>query len=230
MGARILVIDDEPQLCRALTVHLAQRGFELTAASSAEDALEALTHVRPDLMIVDLMLPGMDGIELTRTVRAASAIPVIVLSVADDERRKVEALESGADDYVTKPFGIPELAARIRSVLRRAIGAKGRDASLEYGALSLNVERREVRVSGRAIDLTPKEYELLKFMVEHAGKILTQRMLLRAVWGEGYQDQVQYLRVFVRQIRKKIEAEPSRPQFILTESGVGYRFSTDLVE
>ncbi len=227
MGARIMVVDDEPQLCRALSVHLTQRGFELSSAPSAEQAIERLGSVRPDLLIVDLMLPRMDGIELTRRVRASSSIPVIVVSVADDELRKVEALESGADDFVTKPFGIPELAARIRSVLRRSIGAKGAAAALEYGGLNLNVEHREVRVFGMLVDLTPKEYELLKYMVEHAGKILTQRMLLRAVWGEGNQDQVQYLRVFVRQIRKKIEPEPSRPRFILTESGVGYRFSTN---
>jgi len=169
-------------------------------------------------------MPGLDGLELIRRVRERSAIPIIVLSALGDERRKVHALEIGADDYVTKPFGTEELLARIRALLRRAAGAQSSEPIYTSGGLSVDFDRREVRMDGTLIALTPTEYDLLKYLIEHAGKVLTHRMLLEAVWGSAYTDQTQYLRVFVGHLRKKLESEPTRPRFILTDPGVGYRF------
>ena len=226
-GARILVVDDEPQIRRSLQVNLESRGYPVVVADDGEQALEAFSHRPPDVVVVDLLLPGMDGIELTRRIRARSSVPIIFLSAIRDEVKKVEALESGADDYVTKPFNMEELLARIRSLLRRVAGAKGSQPVYTCGDLSVNYDRREVRVSGSAVRLTPTEYDLLKYMIEHADKVLTHRMLLTAVWGPGYEDQAQYLRVFVGQLRKKIEKTPAQPRFILTDPGVGYRFSSE---
>jgi two-component system KDP operon response regulator KdpE len=169
-------------------------------------------------------MPGIDGLELTRQLRARLTVPIIVLSAIGEERRKVEALESGADDYVTKPFGMEELLARIRSLLRRAAGARGPQPVFASGGLTVNFDRREVHLNGELVKLTPTEYDLLKHMIENAGKVLTHRMLLTVVWGPAYADQAQYLRVFVGQLRKKLEKNPARPQFILTDPGVGYRF------
>ena len=226
-GARILVVDDEPQIRRSLQVNLESRGYPVVLADDGEQALEALSHRPPDVVVVDLLLPGIDGIELTRRIRARSSVPIIFLSAIGDETKKVEELESGADDYVTKPFNMEELLARIRSLLRRVGGAQGSQPVYTSGDLSVNYDRREVRVSGSAVRLTPTEYDLLKYMIEHADKVLTHRMLLTAVWGPGYEDQAQYLRVFVGQLRKKIEKTPAQPRFILTDPGVGYRFSSE---
>ena len=229
-GARILVVDDEPQIRRSLQVNLEGKGYAVIAAEDAEHALQATANRAPDVVVLDLLMPGMDGIELTRRIREHSTVPIIVLSAIGDERKKVEALELGADDYVTKPFSTEELAARIRSVLRRVAGARGSQPVWSCGDLSVNFDRREVRLNGEAVKLTPTEYDLLKYMIEHAGKVLTHRMLLTAVWGPAYSDQAQYLRVFVGQLRKKLEKDPARRRFILTDPGVGYRFDPETLE
>ncbi|BCA53594.1 DNA-binding response regulator in two-component regulatory system with KdpD [Nitrospira sp. KM1] len=223
-GAKILVVDDEPPIRRSLQVNLEARGYDVETADTGEQALAMVRNRHPDVIILDLLLPEMNGVDVTRHVRALSSVPIIVLSAIGDERRKVEALEAGADDYMTKPFGVDELLARIRSLLRRAAGARGTQPIFSSGGLSVNFDRREVVVNGEPVKLTPTEYDLLKYMIEHAGKVLTHRMLLEAVWGEAYSDQAQYLRVFVGQLRKKIEKAPARPSFILTDPGVGYRF------
>lgn len=229
-GARILVIDDEPQIRRSLQVNLEGKGYAVATAADAEQALQAIANRAPDVIVLDLLMPGMDGMALTRRIREHSTVPIIVLSAIGDERKKVEALELGADDYVTKPFSTEELLARIRSVLRRVAGAQSSQPVWSYGELSVNFDRREVRLTGEAVKLTPTEYDLLKYMIEHAGKVLTHRMLLTAVWGPAYSDQAQYLRVFVGQLRKKLEKDPARPRYILTDPGVGYRFCVEVMD
>lgn len=223
-GARVLVVDDERHIRRSLQVSLESRGYAVETAETGEQALTAFTHRLPDIAVVDLVMPGMDGVELTRCLRERSAIPIIVLSAIGEERRKVEVLEIGADDYVTKPFGTDELLARIRALLRRAAGAQRAEPVYTAGGLSIDFDRREVRLNSEPIQLTPTEYDLLKYLIEHAGKVVTHRMLLEAVWGPGYADQTQYLRVFVGHLRKKLEREPTQPRFIVTDPGVGYRF------
>lgn len=223
-GARILVVDDEPQIRRSLQVNLEGRGYAVLTAGTGEQALEACANRMPDVIVLDLLLPDMDGTEVTCRLCAKTAAPIIMLSAIGDERQKVRALELGADDYVTKPFGMEELLARIRSVLRRAAGAQGREPVWTAGNLSVNFDRREVRLDHELVKLTPTEYDLLKYMIKHAGKVLTHRTLLEAVWGPAYVDQAQYLRVFVGQLRKKLEKSPARPRFIVTDPGVGYRF------
>jgi two-component system KDP operon response regulator KdpE len=226
-GARILVVDDEAPIRRSLTVNLETRGYTVDTAETGEKAIIAFENRRPDLVILDLLMPGMGGIDVVRKLRAVSTIPLIVLSALGEEAQKVQALELGADDYMTKPFGMEELFARIRSLLRRAAGATSAAPVFVAGDLLVNFDRREVSLEGQLVKLTPTEYDLLKYMIEHAGKVLTHRMLLQEVWGQAYVDQAQYLRVFVGQLRKKIEKHPGRPRFILTDPGVGYRFCTD---
>lgn len=226
-GARILVVDDEREIRRCLELSLEEKGYTVLAAESGEKAWDLLLKSPPDVAIIDLLLPGLDGIELTKKIRERSTFPIIILSAVGDDKKKVEALETGADDYVTKPFSIEEIVARIRSVLRRVIGAKDVNPVLSYGELVVDFEYREVKLSGRPIRLTPLEYELLKFMVQNAGRVLTRRMLLTAVWGPGHENDTQSLRVLVRQLRKKIEQTPAKPCFILTDLGVGYRFQAD---
>ncbi|HKE61441.1 MAG TPA: response regulator transcription factor [Nitrospira sp.] len=226
-GARILVVDDEASIRRSLKMNLETRGYTVDAAETGEKAMKAFENRRPDLLILDLLMPGMGGIDVVRKLRAVSTIPIIVLSAIGEEAQKVQALELGADDYMTKPFGMEELFARIRSLLRRAAGATSADPVFVGGDLSVNFDRREVSLEGQLVKLTPTEYDLLKYMIEHAGKVLTHRMLLQEVWGQAYVDQAQYLRVFVGQLRKKIEKHPGRPRFILTDPGVGYRFCID---
>jgi two-component system KDP operon response regulator KdpE len=223
-GARIFIIDDEPQIRRSLQVHLTAKGYDVMTAESGEEGLQVMVRRLPDVIVMDLLLPKMNGIELTQRIRQQSGVPIILLSAVGEQAKKVEALEAGADDYVTKPFDLDELLARIRSVLRRAIGAQGATPTFTAGNLSINFDRREVQLDGRPVKLTPTEYDLLKFMIENAGKVLTHRMILTAVWGPAYADQAQYLRVFVGQLRKKLEKNPALPRFILTDSGVGYRF------
>lgn len=223
-GARILVVDDEPQIRRSLQVNLENRNYDVTTVASGEEALEAIAGRTPDVVIVDLILPTMDGIELTRRIRAHSPVPIIVLSAIGDERKKVEALECGADDYVTKPYGMEELAARVRSALRRTIMLSGTEPVFKSGGLSVNFDRREVRLHDEPVKLTPTEYDLLKYMIQYSGKVLTHRTLLTALWGEAYAEQAQYLRVFIGQLRKKLERNTARPQYILTDPCVGYRF------
>lgn len=223
-GARVMVVDDEPQIRRSLQVNLEANGYAVETAACGEEALTAFGNRRPDLLIVDLIMPGMGGTELVSRIRECSSVPIIVLSALGDEPRKVDALETGADDYITKPFGMEELLARIRSLLRRAAGACGAQPVFVAGGLAVNFDRREVTLDSKPVKLTPTEYDLLKYMIEHADKVLTHRMLLQAVWGQAYVDQAQYLRVFVGQLRRKLEKNPTRPRFILTDPGVGYRF------
>lgn len=226
-GARILVVDDEREIRRCLELSLEEKGYTVLAAESGEKALELLQQSPADVAIVDLLLPGIDGIELTKSIRQRSTLPIIILSAIGDDKKKVEALETGADDYVTKPFSIEEVIARIRSVLRRVVGSKGVNPILSFGDLVVDFEHREVSLSDESIKLTPMEYELLKYMVQNAGRVLTRRMLLTAVWGPGHEDDTQSLRVLVRQLRKKIEKIPAKPCFILTDPGVGYRFKSE---
>ncbi len=223
-GARMLVVDDEPQIRRSLQVNLERSGYAVETVESGEDALSSFRNRRPDVVILDLIMPGMGGVEVVRRIRESSTVPIIVLSAMGEVARKVEALELGADDYMTKPFGMDELLARIHSLLRRAAGAHGPQPVFIAGDLCVNFDRREVTLDQKPVKLTPTEYDLLKYMIEHAGKVLTHRMLLQEVWGQAYVDQAQYLRVFIGQLRKKLEKDPTRPRFILTDPGVGYRF------
>ncbi len=223
-GARILVVDDEPQIRRSLQVSLENRGYAVEAVATGEQAISAFHNRHPDVIILDLIMPGLGGVDVVQRIREASLVPIIVLSAVGEEPRKVEALEMGADDYITKPFGMEELLARIRSLLRRAAGARQSEPTFVAGDLRVNFDRREVTLNNEPVKLTPTEYELLKYMIEHAGKVLTHRMLLQQVWGQAYVEQAQYLRVFVGQLRKKLETNPTRPRYILTDPGVGYRF------
>jgi two-component system KDP operon response regulator KdpE len=221
---RILIVDDEPQITRVLRMSLSTRGYDVRSAADAESALETFHDWPPDLVITDLSMPGMSGIELCRRLRSISQIPIIVLSVKGEERTKVEALDAGADDYLTKPFGMDELLARIRATLRRAPELRAEDTVLEEGAFRIDTERRAVTVEGKEVHLTPKEFDLLAYLIRHPGKVLTHRALLAAVWGGNYVEQTEYLRVFIGQLRKKIEPDPASPRHILTEPWIGYRF------
>jgi len=220
---RILVVDDEPQITRVLRRSLATHGYEAQAASGGEEALQVFRDWGPDLVITDLSMPDMGGLELCRRLRAVSRIPVIVLSAKGEERLKVEALDVGADDYVTKPFGMDELLARIRAALRRATPSAA-EVAIQVGDFQADLEARVIKVRGEEVRLTPKEYELLVFFIQQAGKVLTHRKLLSAVWGGDYIEQTEYLRVFIGHLRKKIEVDPARPKHILTEPWTGYRF------
>ncbi|MEW6211734.1 MAG: response regulator transcription factor [Acidobacteriota bacterium] len=221
---RILIVDDEPQITRVLRMSLSTRGYDVRSAADAESALETFHDWPPDLVITDLSMPGMSGIDLCRRLRDVSQIPIIVLSVKGEERTKVDALDAGADDYVTKPFGMDELLARIRATLRRAPLVRDGEAVLEEGDFRIDTESRAVSVRGKEVHLTPKEYDLLVYLLRHPGKVLTHRALLAAVWGGNYVEQTEYLRVFIGQLRKKIESDPASPRHILTEPWIGYRF------
>ncbi len=227
---RILVVDDEPQIARVLRTGLKTHGYDVRVAADGVSALETFNDWHPDLVVTDLAMPNLDGLELCRRLRAISQLPIIVLSVRGEEKNKVEALDAGADDYVTKPFGMDELLARVRAHLRRAAnpaGAASMAAVLEVGDFRVDLEARSVFVRETEVHLTPKEYDLLVHFVRHAGKVLTHRTLLAAVWGGNYTEQGEYLRVFVGQLRKKIEPNPSTPRYILTEPWVGYRFNPE---
>ncbi|MFY9557016.1 MAG: response regulator transcription factor [Blastocatellia bacterium] len=224
---RILIVDDEPQITRVLRTSLTSHGYEVRSAADGESALETFGDFSPNLVITDLSMPNLNGIELCRRLRQVSPVPIVVLSVKGEEQTKVEALDAGADDYVTKPFGIEELLARIRATLRRApeTGNAGEAGGvLEAGDFRVDLEARSVTVAGRQVHLTPKEYDLLVHMIRHPGKVLTHRTLLAAVWGGNYVEQNEYLRVFIRQLRKKIERDSASPRYILTEPWIGYRF------
>jgi two-component system, OmpR family, KDP operon response regulator KdpE len=228
-GAAILVVDDEQEIVRALQRSLTAHGYRVQTASTGEEALAALSQYHPDLLLLDLVLPGMSGLEVCRRVRAESNVPIIVLSVKDAEHDKVEALELGADDYVAKPFGMNEVLARIRVALRHVAQVpSGTEPRFQAGPLSVDFAKRRVLVEGREIKLTPTEYDLLKAFITHRGKILTRQMLLQAVWGAKAHDRVHSLHVYVAQLRQKIEPVPERPRFILTVPGVGYRFSDEV--
>ena len=218
---RILVVDDEPPIRKLLRMGLATQGYQILEAPNGKTAL-ALMAEKPDLVILDLGLPDMQGLDLLRTIRATDgATPIVVLSSRGDEVAKVEALDLGADDYVTKPFGMDELLARIRAALRHQLQAQGERPVFKLGDLWVDLVRRVVKFGGEELKLSPKEYELLRIMVQHAGKVLTHKFLLNRLWSTPVDPQ--YLRVYVRQLRDKIEPDPSRPHYILTETGVGYR-------
>lgn len=227
-GAYILVVDDEPAILRALRMNLTGHGFEVETAVDAAGGLEAYHRRRPDVIILDLGLPDMEGTEVIRRIRAEGSTPIIVLSVRGAERDKVEALHLGADDYVTKPFGVDELLARIRVALRHAAGpSAGAEPVFRSGSLEVDLERRRVLVGGDEVHLTPTEYNLLRTFVANPDKVLTDRMLLQAAWGPDYGDEVHYLHVYVARLRQKLEPDPQRPRHLLTEPGVGYRFKTE---
>jgi len=222
-AANILVVDDEPQIRRVMRTTLSSQGYVITEAKTGEEALELMRKERPDLILLDVNMPGMGGLEACREIRRASDAPIIMLTIRNAERDKVAALDAGADDYVVKPFGIEELLARIRAALRRFSPA---DAIPPFASkdLTIDFESRLVNVRGRAVHLTPKEYDVLKYLVGNQGKPLTHRRLLQAVWGPDYGNETENLRVVINQLRKKIEADPARPKYILTEPWVGYRF------
>lgn len=222
--SRVLVVDDEPQIRRVLRLALTAQGFDVRVAADSESALDTLRDWPPDLVITDLSMPGSDGIELCKRVRQQSTVPIIVLSVKGEERTKVAALDAGADDYVTKPFGTDELLARVRVAFRRSPSAATTERSrLVVGDFAIDVAAHTVSVADRDVHLTPKEFELLAHFAKHAGKVLTHRALLGAIWGGDSVEQVEYLRVFVGQLRKKIEPDPAQPRYLLTEPWVGYR-------
>jgi two-component system, OmpR family, KDP operon response regulator KdpE len=222
-AGRILVVDDDPQIRRVMRVTLTGQGYEVDDAKTGETALEKLREQRFDLVLLDMNMPGMGGLETCRAIRSQSEIAIIMLTVRDSEADKVEALDAGADDYVTKPYKAPELLARIRASLRRTPWTQGPTGRLTLGSVEVDFDTRQVTARGRQVRLTPKEFELLRYLVAHANKVLSHRELLQAVWGPDYGDQVDYLRVFVNQLRKKLEANPSTPAYLLTEPWVGYR-------
>ncbi len=224
---RVLVIDDEPEIRRAVQLGLASGEYAVAWAPTGQRGLEMVAQWHPDIVLLDLSLPDVDGIEVTRSLRSWSAVPILILSVRSGDADKITALELGADDYLTKPFSMGELRARINVALRHAAhaatGGAGEGARFATGDLVLDFARRQVTVEGREVHLTPTEYEVLKYLAMHAGQVVTHRTLLRAVWGPAYEDEAHYLRVFIGQLRRKIEPEPGRPRFLLTEPGIGYR-------
>jgi two-component system KDP operon response regulator KdpE len=227
---RILVVDDESQLTRVLRTGLAAHGYDVRTAADGVEGLKQSNEWRPDLIITDLAMPNMDGLELCRKIRSVSQVPIIVLSAKGEEKIKVEALDLGADDFITKPFGIDELLARVRAALRRSSVRSANEtdqAQFQAGDFQVDLENHSVKVSGKEIRLTPKEFDLLVYFTKHPGKVLTHRTLLAAVWGGNYVEQNEYLRVFVGNLRKKIERDPASPKYILTEPWIGYRFDPD---
>ena len=222
---RILVVDDEPQITRVLRTSLTSQGYDIRVANNGETALEILKDWTADLVITDLAMPVMDGVELCRRVRAKSEVPIIVLSVRGEERTKVQALDVGADDYVTKPFGINELLARVRASLRRSPSSEEEEGGvIDAGDFHIDLDTHSVSVQGREVHLTPKEFELLVYLARRPEKVVAHRVLLRAVWGPNSTEQPEYLRVFIGQLRKKIEPEASSPHYLHTEPWIGYRF------
>jgi two-component system KDP operon response regulator KdpE len=220
----VLVVEDEPQMRRFIRASMSAHGYQVGEAATAAEALALTTSRNPDVILMDLGLPDGDGIELTRRVREWSQVPIIVISARGREADKVSALDAGADDYLTKPFGVDELLARIRVALRHANRPPGGEASpLDFGALHVDLTRREVTVGGRDVHLTPTEYKLLVLLARNAGRVLTHRQIIRELWGPSYAGQNHHVRVHMAELRKKIEANPARPQLLLTEPGVGYR-------
>ena len=221
-GQRVLVVDDEPQILRALGTTLRGAGYEVETAATAETALAVAAASPPEAVILDLVLPDGSGTDVCRELRTWSEAPVIVLSAVGEEREKIAALDAGADDYVTKPFGVDELLARLRAVLRRS--APTSEPVIEVGDLTIDVANRAVSRGGERLRLSPHEFDLLRVLAQNRGKLLTHRMLLREVWGPAYQAEAHYLHVYVSHLRRKIEPDPSKPRYVLTEPGAGYRF------
>lgn len=221
-GSRILVVDDEPQIVRALRTTLRGAGYDVDTAESGEAALTTAAVRAPEAVILDLVLPDKSGVEVCRDLRTWTQVPILVLSAVGDEREKVAALDAGADDYITKPFGFDELLARLRAALRRT--APRGEPVLTIGELRIDLEKRAVERNGDRIQLTPREFALLRLLAVNEGKLLTHKLILREVWGAAYQTESHYLHVYVSQLRRKIERDPTRPQYLLTEPGAGYRF------
>jgi two-component system, OmpR family, KDP operon response regulator KdpE len=220
---RVLIVDDEPQIRRFLRTSLSAHGYQVLEASGGQEALVRLATEPPDVVLLDLGLPDLDGLDVTHRIREWSQVPIIVLSVRGQEGDKIAALDGGADDYVTKPFGLGELLARIRAALRHRLQSQVDAPVFQSGGLRVDLARRVVTVDGGEVKLTPKEYELLRVLVIHAGKVLTHQHLLREVWGPVAVEATQYLRVYIGQLRQKLEADPAQPRYLLTEPGVGYR-------
>ena len=223
---RVLVVDDEPQILRGMGTNLRARGYEVDTAADGEQALDMAARQRPDVVILDLGLPGIDGIEVIRGLRAWSSMPIVVLSARDQERDKVLALDAGADDYVTKPFGMDELLARLRAAVRRSTPAD-ESAVVETSAFSVDLGAKRVGSAEGDVRLTPTEWHLVELLVRHPGKLLSQRQLLHEVWGPRYEDETNYLRVYMAQIRRKLEPDPAHPRYFITEPGMGYRFEPE---
>jgi two-component system, OmpR family, KDP operon response regulator KdpE len=225
-AGRMLVVDDDPQIRRAMRTTLTGRGYEVADARTGEEALEALRSGNYDLVLLDMNMPGMGGIETCRLIRSTSEIAIIMLTVSNSEKDKVEALDAGADDYITKPFSTPELLARIRATLRRLPHAPehGDLKELDHRGVEIDLASRQVNVHGRASRLTAKEFDLLSYLLARPNKTISHRELLQAVWGPDYGDELEYLRVFINRLRKKIEPDPSKPQFLVTDAWAGYRF------
>src|SRR3954471_2221758 len=223
---KVVVIDDEPALCRALRVNLTARAYDVTVAGDGSSGLAAVAAQRPDVVILDLGLPDMDGEQVIRGVRGWSAIPIIVLSAREQESAKVAALDAGADDYVTKPFGMDELLARLRAAVRRGAPAD-EEPVVVTDDFTVDLAAKRVTVGGGDVRLTPTEWQLLEVLVRHQGRLVTQQQLLRDVWGPAYKTEVNYLRVYTAQLRRKLEPDPSRPRYLITEAGMGYRFNAN---
>jgi two-component system KDP operon response regulator KdpE len=221
----ILIVDDEPQILRVMRASLPARGYRVSTAPGGSEALDEVRKQPPDLIVLDLVMPEMSGLEVCRRVREFSSVPIIVLSAKGSDSDKIAALDMGADDYVTKPFNMDELLARVRAVLRRALVSDPKAAVLKAGELTIDTSERRVTMSGTEIKLTPKEFEVLKYLARNSGKVVTHRALLQAVWGSESTEQTEYLRVFINQLRHKIEPDPRNPRYIITEPWVGYRFN-----
>jgi two-component system KDP operon response regulator KdpE len=223
--SRVLVVDDEPQIVRGLRVILTNAGYRVEEATTKQAALDAVSVRPPDALVLDLVLPDGSGIEVCQEIRRWSQVPIVVLSAVGDEQQKVRALDAGADDYVTKPFGSEELLARMRAVLRRR--SEEGDSAVRVGELEIDLADRSVRRDGEQLHLTPIEFDLLSKLAEHPGRLVTHRQLLQEVWGPGYEDETHYLRVHFAHVRAKIEPDPSNPRYVITEPGIGYRLRAD---
>ena len=224
-GLRVLVIDDEPQIRKLLKVSLGAHGYDVHESMSGMDSVVQAADIKPDLVILDLGLPDIDGKEVVRRLREGSDVPILILTARDQEKEKIDALDAGADDYITKPFSMGELLARMRVSVRRSAHV-GEDPVIQCGDLSIDLAQRRVMVDAQEIKLTPTEYDIIKILAQNAGKVLTHRQLLKAVWGDTYSDDTHYIRVYIGQLRRKIEPNPTQPRYIITESGVGYRLMT----
>jgi two-component system, OmpR family, KDP operon response regulator KdpE len=223
--SRVLVVDDEPQIRRALSINLRARGYDVDLAPDGERALDLAARKHPDVVVLDLGLPGIDGVDVIRGLRGWSQVPIVVLSVRDAEGDKVAALDAGADDYVTKPFGMDELLARLRAALRRIAPAE-EEALVETADFTIDLAGKKVRRDGDEVRLTPTEWHLVEVLVRNRGRLVAQRQLLQEVWGPQYHDETNYLRVFMAQVRRKLEPEPAHPRYFITEPGMGYRFES----
>lgn len=224
-NSKIIIIDDEPQIRKLLKMSLQAEAYKIYEAASGREGLMLAASVHPDLVIVDLGLPDMDGKEVVKKLRDWSSVPVIILTAREQEQEKIAALDLGADDYVTKPFGMGELLARLRVCLRRSNSGTEEKQELVCGGIVMQLPQHLVTVDGREVKLTPTEYDLLKVMMKYAGRVLTHKQLLKAVWGSEYDEDLHYIRIYMRQLRRKIEADPARPRYLITETGIGYRLN-----